>query len=85
MGVFKRPERKRPIMTDIVSAEWVTDRLDDLRVVDVRDAWEYDGLGHLPGAVNVPFDEFRAAEHGAESGDGEGMLPTTTAWEALLS
>jgi len=71
-------------MTDIVSAEWVRDQT-ALRVVDVRDAWEYDGLGHLPGAVSVPFDEFRAAEHGAESGEGQGMLPDESDWEALLS
>ena len=68
-------------MTDIVSAEWAARHLDDLRVVDVRDAWEYDGLGHLPGAVNVPFDEFRAAEHGGS----EGMLPTEATWTGLLS
>ncbi|MFC6863139.1 sulfurtransferase [Halomicroarcula sp. GCM10025817] len=68
-------------MTDIVSAEWVADRLGDLRVVDVRDAWEYDGLGHLPGAVNVPFDDFRAADDGGT----EGLLPTTDDWAAILS
>ncbi|MEZ3115817.1 sulfurtransferase [Halobaculum sp. MBLA0147] len=46
--------------------ETVADRLgdDDFRVVDVRDAWEFDGIGHLPEAVSIPFDEFR-------SGDGE--------------
>ena len=54
----------------VVPAAWVTDRLDDVRVVDVRDAWEYDGIGHLPGAVNVPFDSFRSAEAGEA-----GMLP----------
>ncbi|WP_436923303.1 sulfurtransferase [Halosimplex amylolyticum] len=66
-------------MSDIVvSAEWVADRLDEVRVVDVRDAWEFDGIGHVPGAVNVPFDSFRADAHaaedeasGGESGDGE--------------
>jgi thiosulfate/3-mercaptopyruvate sulfurtransferase len=71
-------------MTDIVAAEWVRDQ-PDLRIVDVRDAWEYDGLGHLPGAVSVPFDAFRATEHGAESGEGQGMLPAESDWEALLS
>ncbi len=55
----------------VVSPEWVTDR-EALVLVDVRDGWEYDGIGHLPGAVNVPFDSFRADEHG----EGEaGMLP----------
>jgi thiosulfate/3-mercaptopyruvate sulfurtransferase len=56
----------------VVAAEWVADRLDEVAVVDVRDAWEYDGIGHIPSAVNIPFDEFRAEEHGeAEAG----MLP----------
>ncbi|ELZ30838.1 rhodanese-related sulfurtransferase [Halogeometricum pallidum JCM 14848] len=50
-----------------------------VRLVDVRDAWEFDGIGHLPGAVSVPFDEFRSSE-----GD-EGMLPGEEAWESLLS
>jgi len=63
----------------IVSADWVAERLDDpdVVVVDVRDAWEYDGIGHVPGAVNVPFDSFR--------GGGEaGMLPPEDEWAELL-
>jgi thiosulfate/3-mercaptopyruvate sulfurtransferase len=63
----------------VVPAEWVAERLDTLRIVDVRDAWEFDGIGHVPGAVNVPFGEFRS-----ESGD-EGMLPGSDVWESLLS
>ncbi|MDS0279216.1 sulfurtransferase [Halomicroarcula sp. S1AR25-4] len=66
-------------MTDIVSADWVADHREDCRIVDVRDAWEYDALGHLPGAVNVPFDRFR-------TGEGEaGMLPSEDDWASLLS
>lgn len=72
-----------------VPAEWVAERLDDpgLRVVDVRDAWEFEGIGHLPGAVNVPFDSFRA-EHAAERGDPEGeagTLPGADVFAELLS
>ncbi|QPV61738.1 sulfurtransferase [Halosimplex litoreum] len=52
----------------VVPAEWVADRLDEVRIVDVRDAWEFDGIGHVPGAVNVPFDSFRADDHAAEDG-----------------
>ena len=51
----------------------------DVRLVDVRDEWEYEGIGHLPGAVSVPFDTFRSAD-----GD-EGMLPGKDAWAATLS
>ncbi|MFB6087236.1 MAG: sulfurtransferase [Haloarculaceae archaeon] len=54
----------------VVSASWVADRADEVRVVDVRDAWEFDGIGHVPGAVNVPFDRFRADAHAAEASDG---------------
>ncbi|MDS0296055.1 sulfurtransferase [Halogeometricum luteum] len=50
-----------------------------VRLVDVRDAWEFDGIGHLPGAVSIPFDEFRSSE------GEEGMLPGEAAWESLLS
>jgi thiosulfate/3-mercaptopyruvate sulfurtransferase len=58
----------------LVAVGWLADRLGDpdVVVVDVRDAWEYDGIGHVPGAVSVPFDSFRADEPAA----GEvGMLP----------
>jgi thiosulfate/3-mercaptopyruvate sulfurtransferase len=65
--------------TVVVSPAWVEARLDTLSVVDVRDAWEFDGIGHLPGAVSIPFDAFRS-----ESGD-EGMLPGADTWESLLS
>ena len=77
-------------MTDFVTAEWVAERLDAIRIVDVRDAWEYDGIGHLPGAVNVPFDSFRADDHAATSEDAPddatgGMLPSHDAFEQLMS
>jgi thiosulfate/3-mercaptopyruvate sulfurtransferase len=61
-----------------VSADWLAGHLDEVRVVDVRDAWEYDSIGHVPGAVNVPFDAFRA-EDGAE-----GMMPPEGEWVDLL-
>ncbi|MDS0261661.1 rhodanese-like domain-containing protein [Haloarcula sp. S1CR25-12] len=67
-------------MTDIVSAEWVADNVDRLRIVDVRDGWEYDAMAHLPGAVSVPFDSFRTG-----SSDSEGMLPSREEWGDLLS
>ena len=79
MGVFKRPEAEASGMTDIVSAEWVADNLDRLRVVDVRDGWEYDAMAHLPGAVSIPFDRFRSS-----ASDSEGMLPSHEAWADLL-
>jgi len=54
---------------EVVDTDWVVGRRDELRIVDVREAWEYDGIGHVPGAVNVPFDAFRAEEHAAERGE----------------
>jgi thiosulfate/3-mercaptopyruvate sulfurtransferase len=67
-------------MDVVVNADWLADHLDDgnVRVVDVRDAWEYDGIGHVPGAVNVPFDRFRSEEGGV------GMLPDPGTWRDLL-
>ncbi|GGM76306.1 thiosulfate/3-mercaptopyruvate sulfurtransferase [Halarchaeum rubridurum] len=63
----------------IVSAEWLDAHRAEpgVVVVDVRDAWEYDGIGHVPGAVNVPFDAFRG-------GGEEGMLPPEDEWATLL-
>jgi thiosulfate/3-mercaptopyruvate sulfurtransferase len=68
-------------MSAIVSRSWLADRLGTVRVIDVRDPWEYEGIGHVPGAVNVPFDSFRAEEHGAAD---EGMLPGAEAFAALM-
>lgn len=79
----------------IVSADWLAAHLDDVTVVDVREPWEFDGVGHVPGAVNVPFDSFRrdsASEDsaaatgpaGREAAVAEGMLPSANAWAALL-
>ncbi|CCQ33988.1 Thiosulfate sulfurtransferase protein [Halorhabdus tiamatea SARL4B] len=66
-------------MTDFVSVGWLADRLEAVHVVDVRDAWEYEGIGHLPDAVSIPFDSFRASE-----GDA-GMLPGADVFADLLS
>jgi len=61
----------------VVTTDWLADRREDVAVVDVRDAWEYDGIGHVPGARNIPFEEFR--------GGGEvGMLPAEDRWATLL-
>ncbi|MFB6119321.1 sulfurtransferase [Halosegnis sp.] len=67
-------------MSDVVvSTDWLADRLDEVRVIDVRDAWEFDSIGHVPGAVNVPFDTFRGE-------DGEaGKLPGADQFAALMS
>jgi thiosulfate/3-mercaptopyruvate sulfurtransferase len=69
-------------MSDIVvPSDWLAERLEDpdVRVVDVRETWEYDGIGHVPGAVSVPFDSFRSEE------DGEaGMLPGADAFGTLM-
>lgn len=64
-------------METLVDAETLAGRTDDpdVRVVDVRDAWEYEGIGHLPGAVSVPFETFRD-----ESDAAPGTLPTAADW-----
>jgi thiosulfate/3-mercaptopyruvate sulfurtransferase len=66
-------------MTDrwVVSPAWLADHRDEVRVVDVRDAWEYEGIGHVSGAANVPFEEFRG-------GGDVGMLPPAERWADLL-
>ncbi|MFB6111096.1 MAG: sulfurtransferase [Halobacteriaceae archaeon] len=52
---------------------------EDAVPVDVRDPWEYDGIGHLPGAVNIPFERFRSDGTGPT-----GMLPAPAHWASLL-
>ncbi|PSP50821.1 sulfurtransferase [Halobacteriales archaeon QH_3_68_24] len=80
-------------METVVAADALADRLDEVRVVDVRDAWEFDAMGHLPGAVNVPFDSFRADAHAAEdagngadtgANDRQGMLPGADVFADLM-
>ncbi|AGB36003.1 sulfurtransferase [Natronococcus occultus] len=65
----------------VVSPDWLATRLEDagVAVVDVRDAWEYDGIGHVPGAVNVPFESYRD-----ETADDPGTLPGRAAFGDLL-
>lgn len=63
----------------LVSPAAVREAGEAVRPVDVREGWEYDGIGHLPGAVSIPFETFR--------GDGEGpegMLPAPADWATLL-
>ncbi|MFB6103948.1 MAG: sulfurtransferase [Halobacteriaceae archaeon] len=63
----------------VVDAAWVADHLDSVVPVDVREPWEFEGIGHLPGAVNVPFESFRDAD-----APTPGTLPTAEAWATLL-
>lgn len=65
----------------LVSPAWVADRLDDptVQLVDVRDRWAYEGIGHLPEARHIPFERYRDA-----SDDAPGMLPTPDAFGSLL-
>ncbi|WP_408960090.1 sulfurtransferase [Natrinema sp. 74] len=67
--------------TVVVSPDWLASRLDDpaVCIVDVRDAWEYDGIGHIPGAVSIPFDSYRD-----ESDVDRGTLPGADAFADLL-
>ncbi|MEF8775564.1 MAG: sulfurtransferase [Haloarculaceae archaeon] len=70
----------------VVSPAWLDDHRDVVRILDVREAWEYDALGHVPGAVSVPFETFRADEHAAEAGGGDrrGMLPPERDFAELI-
>jgi glyoxylase-like metal-dependent hydrolase (beta-lactamase superfamily II)/rhodanese-related sulfurtransferase len=44
-----------------IPAEWLARHRDEVQILDVRSAAEFDGeLGHLPGARLVPLDELRS-------------------------
>ena len=62
-----------------VGPTWLREHGDDVTVVDVREPSEYESMGHVPGAVNVPFSDVR--DH---SGDVTGMLPEAETIEELL-
>ena len=65
----------------LVDPSWLVDRTADpsIRLVDVREPWEYDSIGHLPGAVSIPFDAYRDRES-----DDPGTLPGADAFAELL-
>mgnify|MGYP006281617401 CR=1 FL=1 len=63
----------------LVDPAWVTDHLDEVRLVDVREGWEFDAMGHLPGAVSIPFENYRDDD----SAD-PGTLPGAEAFAELL-
>ena len=67
--------------TLLVDPEWVADHRDDpgVHVVDVREPWEYDTIGHLPGAINIPFDSYRD-----DDSTDPGTLPGADAFGQLL-
>lgn len=62
-----------------VSPPQLSDARTDVTVVDVRDAWAYED-GHVPGAVNIPFDDFRDP-----TDETPGKLPTADEFATLLS
>ncbi|QSX00835.1 sulfurtransferase [Haloterrigena alkaliphila] len=66
----------------VVTPDWLAAHREDeqVRIVDVRDAWEYDGIGHIPGAVSIPFDSYRD-----ESDVDRGTLPGADAFADLCS
>jgi len=66
-------------VTDVfVSPAWVGNNHQDVTVVDVRREWEYEE-GHLPEAVNVPFEAFRDP-----TDETPGKLPTAREFASLL-
>jgi len=67
--------------TLLVDPSWLADRSDDptVSIVDVREPWEYDSIGHLPGAVSIPFDSYRDRDS-----DDPGTLPGADAFAELL-
>ena len=61
----------------VVDPSWLDGN--DAAVVDVRDERDYNEVGHVPGAVSIPFDSFRDP-----SSTTTGKLPTREDFETLL-
>lgn len=62
----------------VVSPDWLSSNQADVTVVDVREPREYDSVGHLPGAVNIPFERVRNP-----AGGTAGHLPKPAEFETL--
>ncbi|WP_440770502.1 rhodanese-like domain-containing protein [Natronorubrum sp. DTA28] len=64
----------------VVSPSWLEAHRESVTVVDVREERDYEELGHVPGAVNVPADAFRDP-----SSVAAGMLPGAETVAELMS
>ena len=65
----------------LVDSAWLVDRFEEpsVRLVDVREAWEFDAMGHLPGAVAIPFERYRD-----DDSPDPGTLPGADTFADLL-
>lgn len=61
-----------------VTPDWLSKHRDEVAVVDVRDEWDFQA-GHLPDAVNIPFQMFRDP-----TDETSGKLPTADRFGSLL-
>ncbi|WP_336328353.1 rhodanese-like domain-containing protein [Halovenus sp. HT40] len=68
-------------MTDlsVVTPAWLDER-EEVTVVDVRDENSYESVGHIPGAVNIPYEAIRNP-----AGGTAGHLPTPAEFAGLCA
>ncbi|MXR50684.1 ferredoxin--nitrite reductase [Halovenus sp. WSH3] len=64
----------------VVGPAWLDDHRDEVAVVDVRDENSYESVGHVPGAVNVPYEAIRDPTSGTA-----GHLPTPAEFAGLCA
>lgn len=62
-----------------VSFDWLIDNQTEVNVIDVREPWEYEQIGHIPGAINIPFDDIRI-----RGSPDTGMLPGASQFTRVL-
>lgn len=63
----------------IVSFDWLREHHDDVHIVDVREPWEYEDIGHIPGAINIPFEQIRI-----KGTEDAGLLPGATEFMRIM-
>ena len=64
----------------VVTPEWLQSNKNAVSIVDVREPREFEAIGHIPDAVNVPYESFRDP-----STVSTGKLPSEETFEELLS
>lgn len=62
-----------------VPFEWLIDNQTNVQLIDVREPWEYEQIGHIPGAINIPFDQVRI-----RGSQDTGMLPGASQFTRAL-
>ena len=68
------------MISGFVDIDWLAEHQEDAVIIDVRDTGPFRRIGHIPTAVNIPYEEVRNP-----SGSLAGHLPDKDTFETIFS